>query len=72
MSKGSSRSFIISIVVLMVGMTVGFILLFFAYTGARWKAFVVFLIYFLISYCVIRFSIPYVRYLKEKEEEDQR
>ena len=60
-------SFIISIVMLMVGMTVGFILLGTVYPGPRWVMFVVFLAYLLVSYLVIKFSKRYIQWLKSNE-----
>ena len=60
--------FIISIMILMIGMTAGYILLALAYTGPGWKAFLVLIAYLMVSYFVIRYSIRYVRYLKEKDD----
>ena len=57
--------FILSIVMLIVGMTVGFVLLSLAYTGPRWVVFIFFLIFFLIAYLVIRFSSRFVRELRD-------
>ena len=55
------RSFIVSVSMLMIGMTIGFILLGTVYTGPRWIAFIVFLVYLAVSYAVIRLSWRYVR-----------
>ncbi len=64
----SRRSFIISVAMLMVGMTVGFLLLGTVYTGPRWIMFIVFLAYLLISYMVVKFSRRYSEWLKDNEE----
>ena len=64
MKKNKARSFIISIVMLMAGMTAGFIFLAIAYAGPGWKALIVLLAYLFVSFFVIRYSIRYVRYLK--------
>lgn len=59
--KESNVGFIISIVVLIAGMSIGFILLSFVYTGPNWVKFIVFLVYITIVYFLIRFSIAFVR-----------
>lgn len=61
------RGFIISIVMLMAGMTIGFALLAIAYTGPGWKAFIVLAAYLIISCSVIVYSVRYVRYLKNRK-----
>ena len=67
----SRRSFIISIVMLIVGMSVGFLLLGTVYTGPRWIAFMVFLVYLFILFMVIRFSKRYSDELKKSEAKDK-
>lgn len=68
--KGNSRkrirSFVVSIAMLMAGMTLGFILLGTVYTGPRWIAFIVFLVYLAVSYAVIRLSVRYIRQLRDE------
>ena len=66
MRNKRARKFIISIVMLMTGMTAGFLLLGTVYTGPRWIAFIVFLVYLAVSATVIRFSRRYVRLLREE------
>ncbi len=66
MRNKRARKFIISIVMLMTGMTAGFLLLGTVYTGPRWIAFIVFLVYLAVSAAVIRFSRRYVRLLREE------
>ena len=61
------RQFILSVVVLILGMTLGFFFLSLAYAGPRWVVFVGFLVYFLIAFLVIRFSWRFARELKELE-----
>ena len=48
--KNKARSFIISIVMLMAGMTAGFIFLAIAYAGPGWKALIVLLAYLFVSF----------------------
>ncbi len=67
----SRRSFIISIVMLIAGMSVGFLLLGTVYTGPRWIAFMVFLVYLFILFMVIRFSKRYSDELKKSEAKDK-
>ena len=67
----SRRSFIISIVMLIAGMSVGFLLLGTVYTGPRWIAFLVFLVYLFILFMVIRFSKRYSDELKKSEAKDK-
>ena len=63
------RQFIVSIAVLIVGMGLGFFFLSLAYSGPRWVVFAAFLVYFLIAYLVIRFSIQFLRELKKRGED---
>ena len=68
----SRRSFIASVVMLMTGMTVGFLLLGTVYTGPRWVMLVVFALYLLVSYFVIKLSKRYAQWLKTNEVDDKR
>ena len=68
----SRRSFIASVVMLMTGMTVGFLLLGTVYTGPRWVMLVVFALYLLVSCFVIKFSKRYAQWLKTNEVDDKR
>ncbi len=70
MRNKSVRGFIVSIVMLMTGMTAGFILLGTVYTGPRWIAFIVFLVYLVISYAVVRLSWRYVRDLRRENTDN--
>ena len=60
------RKFVISIVMLMAGMTAGFILLGTVYTSPRWIAFAVFVVYLVVSYAVVRLSWRYVSDMKKE------
>ena len=60
------RKFVISIVMLMAGMTAGFILLGTVYTGPRWIVFAVFVVYLVVSYAVVRLSWRYVSDMKKE------
>ena len=60
--------FIVSIVMLLLGMTIGFLLLGTVYDGPRWKAVAVFIAYLAITVPVVRFSARYVRSLKDEEK----
>lgn len=60
------RKFVISIVMLMAGMTAGFILLGTVYTGPRWIAFAVFVVYLVVSCAVVRLSWRYVSDMKKE------
>lgn len=62
------RRFIVSIVMLIAGMSVGFLLLGTVYDGPRWVALLVFIVYLAITTLVIRFSSRYARSLKEEEK----
>lgn len=54
---------------LITGMGLGFFFLSLAYSGPRWVVFVAFLVFFLIAYLVIRFSIQFARELKAAEKD---
>ena len=62
------RRFIVSIAMLITGMSVGFLLLGTVYDGPRWVAFLVFVAYLAITALVIRFSSRYARSLKNEEK----
>ena len=63
---GKSRAgFIFSISILLVGMTVGFVLLGIVYTGPVWVRAVVFVVYLIIAGMTIRFSKKYIETLKK-------
>lgn len=62
------RRFIVSIVMLIAGMSVGFLLLGTVYDGPRWVVLLVFIVYLVITTLVIRFSSRYARSLKEEEK----
>ena len=65
MAEKSKALFILSIVILLVGMTVGFILLALVYSGPVWVRFIVFVIYLIIAGMTIRTSKKYIEYLKK-------
>ena len=62
------RSFIISIAMLLAGMTIGFLLLATVYDGPGWVKLAVFLAYLLISFLTVRFSKGYADWLKESDK----
>ena len=63
---GKSRAgFIFSIIILLVGLTVGFVLLGIVYTGPVWVRAVVFVVYLIIAGMTIRFSKKYIETLKK-------
>ena len=68
----SKASFIIAIAVLIVGMTAGFILLSLVYSGPKWIAFAVFLIYLFILYFTVVFSKRYIKALDEVKKDDEK
>ncbi len=61
------RSFIFSIVLLVAGMTIGFLLLGIAYTGPAWVKLIVLVLYLFITAMVIRFSRRYIRQLSDRK-----
>ena len=63
-----SRKLTLSIIFLIVFMTAGYLLLLLAYSGPRWIAFVIFLLYIFVVYFLIRTMHPLIKALKEKEE----
>lgn len=63
-----SRKLTISIILLLIFMTVGYLLLFLAYSGARWIALIVFLVYIFVVYFLIKTTRPLIKALKEKEK----
>lgn len=63
--KTNKGSFIFSIIVLVVGMTAGFVLLAMIYTGPRWISFIVFLVYIFIMYFIVLTSKRYLKALDE-------
>lgn len=63
--KKSRTSFIISIVILITGMTIGFLLLGIVYTGPVWVRVVVFLVYLFVVGMTVHFSRKYVNFLKK-------
>ncbi len=65
MASKSKGFFILSIVILLVGMTVGFILLSLVYTGPVWVRALVFVIYLVIAGMTIKTARKYVEYLKK-------
>ncbi len=70
--KTNKESFIFSIVVLVAGMTAGFVLLSMIYTGPRWISFIVFLVYLFIMYFVVVTSKRYLKALDEVKKKDQK
>ncbi len=70
--KTNKGSFIFSIVVLVAGMTAGFVLLSMIYTGPRWISFIVFLVYLFIMYFVVVTSKRYLKALDEVKKKDQK
>ena len=63
-----SRKLTISIILLLIFMTVGYLLLLLAYSGARWIVLIVFLVYIFVVYLVIKTTTPLIKALKEKEK----
>lgn len=63
-----SRKLTISIILLLIFMTVGYLLLLLAYSGARWIALIVFLVYIFVAYFLIKTTRPLIKALKEKEK----
>lgn len=66
MAEKGRAGFILSIVMLLTGMTVGFILLSIVYTGPVWVKGVVFAAYLFIAGMTIHFSRIYADSLKKK------
>ena len=60
--------FIISIVMLMAGMTAGFLLLSVVYTGSQWVRLAVLAAYVFVSAMVIKFSKRYIKMLSERKK----
>ena len=65
MAEKGKASFIVSIVMLISGMTIGFLLLSIVYTGPVWVKVVVFVVYLFITAMTIRFSKRYLNTLKK-------
>ena len=66
---GKGRAgFIISIVMLITGMTIGFILLSLVYTGPVWVKLLVFILYLFVATMTIRFSARFVKAMKEDSQ----
>ena len=65
--KSRYRRFVASIIMLMAGMTIGFLLLGTVYDGPVWVKAVVFVVYLAVSTLVIRYSRRYAEYLKTEE-----
>ena len=63
-----SRKLKISIILLLIFMTIGYLLLLLAYTGPRWVALVVFLVYIFVVYFLVKTTRPRIKALKEKEK----
>ena len=63
-----SRKLKISIILLLIFMTIGYLLLLLAYTGPRWVALVVFLVYIFVVYFLVKTTRPLIKALKEKEK----
>lgn len=63
-----SRKLTISIILLLIFMTVGYLLLLLAYSGPRWIALIVFLVYIFVVYFLIKTTRPLIKALKEKEK----
>lgn len=63
-----SRKLTISIILLLIFMTVGYLLLLLAYSGARWIVLIVFLVYIFVVYFLIKTTRPLIKALKEKEK----
>ncbi len=63
-----SRKLTISIILLLIFMTVGYLLLLLAYSGARWIALIVFLVYIFVVYFLIKTTRHLIKALKEKEK----
>ena len=63
-----SRKLTISIILLLIFMTVGYLLLLLAYSGARWIVLIVFLVYIFVVYFLIKTTRRLIKALKEKEK----
>ena len=63
-----SRKLTISIILLLIFMTVSYLLLLLAYSGARWIVLIVFLVYIFVVYFLIKTTRPLIKALKEKEK----
>lgn len=59
--KNKRTGFILSIVLLVAGMTAGFILLSFVYDGPKWISFAVFIVYLFVVYFTVKASIGYLK-----------
>ena len=67
MADSRRVKFVISIAMLITGMTIGFLLLALAYTGPVWVKAVVAVVYFVIVILVVKASKRYIEVLKELE-----
>lgn len=68
MADSRKWKFIISIAMLYIGMTAGFLLLALVYTGPEWVKAVVAFVYFLVAALVYRASKQYLEVLKKSEK----
>lgn len=64
------RRVVLSIAFLSIFMTLGFFFLLLAYTGPRWAALVVFLVYVFVMTFMIKTTRRFLRALKQDEGED--
>ena len=68
--KQSSKGFVLSVIVLILGMSIGFFLLSLVYTGPNWVKFIVFIAYVFIVFFLIKFSIAFVKSLSNNKNID--
>lgn len=69
--KKSKAGFVASIVALLLFMTIGFLLLSMVYTGPVWVKFIVFLVYLLVVFFVIKYSRIFVSTIYEDEKKEK-
>lgn len=68
--KNKKSGFIFSIVLLIVGMTIGFALLSRVYDGPKWVSFVVFIVYLFILFFTVKASRGYLQAIEELERKN--
>lgn len=66
------RRIVLSVAFLSVFMTLGFFFLLLAYTGPRWAALVVFLVYVFVMTFMIKTTRRFLEALKQEDEEGRR
>ena len=69
--KNKKSGFILSIVLLIAGMTIGFALLSRVYDGPKWVSFLVFIVYLFILFFTVKASRGYLKAIEEIEKKNE-